>query len=151
MSARSRSESGQVAGVETLALGTLVFVVGTLLAVNAWSIVTSRAVADDIATSYLRAYTEGANATDARRDANRAAEAARTSHAFTADRVAIDEPDHFAPCEMVTVTATVSVPLVRIPVVGAVGSTELEITRRERVDPYRAGGGEYEGRSPCDG
>jgi hypothetical protein len=146
-----RSEAGQVAGVETLALGTLVFVVGTLVAVNAWSIVTSRAVADDIATSYLRAYTEGTGAADARLDGNRAADAARSSHSFAADRVEIEEPDRFAPCEMVSVTATIAVPLVRIPVVGAVGSTQITITRRERIDPYRSGGGEFEGVSPCEG
>jgi len=78
---RPRSESGQVAGVETLAFGVLVFVAGMLVAVNAWAVVTSRASADAVARAYLRAYTEAPPA--------QASERGRRAATFVAEARAI--------------------------------------------------------------
>jgi hypothetical protein len=55
---RGRNDRGQVAGVETLALGVLVFVAGLLIATNAWSVLTTRQIADSIAREYIRTYSE---------------------------------------------------------------------------------------------
>jgi hypothetical protein len=128
-----------VAGVETVAIGVLVFVVGLLIATNAWSILTTRQVADSIAREYVHAYSEQPTRVAALSAARRAAEAVRTSHRVDPARLTIDEPTTFGACERVEVRVVIRVPAARLPFLGAVGGVDVTVTQRERIDPYRAG------------
>ena len=136
---RARNDRGQVAGVETVAIGVLVFVAGLLIATNAWSVLTTRQTADSIAREYIRAYSEQPTRLAALAAGRRAAETVRSSHRIDPARLTIDEPTTFAPCARVGVTAVIRVPLARLPFLGAVGGYDVTVTQRERIDPYRAG------------
>jgi hypothetical protein len=136
---RRRDDRAQVAGVETVAIGVLVFVAGLLIATNAWSVLTTRQTADSIAREYIRAYTEQPTREAALSAARRAAEAVRASHRIDPARLTIDEPTTFAPCARAEVTVVMRVPLARLPFLGAVGGRDVTVTQRERIAPYRSG------------
>jgi hypothetical protein len=136
---RVRDDRGQVAGVETVALGVLVFVVGLLIATNAWSVLTTRQAADSIAREYVHTYSEQSTRSAAVSAARQAAETVRSSHRIDPNRLSIDEPTSFAPCARVAVRVIIRVPLARLPFLGTVGGLDVTVTQRERIDPYRAG------------
>jgi hypothetical protein len=133
-----RDERGQVAGVETVVFGVLVFVAGLLIATNGWSVLTTRNATSSIAREYLRAYTRQTNEPAARRAGRSAAATVRDTERIRPARVAIVEPARFGPCVDASVTVTVQVPLARLPFLGEVGSTSVSVTRHERIDAYRA-------------
>jgi hypothetical protein len=136
---RIRDDRGQVAGVETVAIGVLVFVAGLLIATNAWSVLTTRQVADSIAREYVHAYSEQPTRSAALSAAREAAETVRSTHRIDPDRLTIDEPTEFAPCALATVRVVIRVPMARLPFLGTVGGLDVTVTQRERIDPYRAG------------
>jgi hypothetical protein len=135
----ARDDRGQVAGVETLAIGVLVFVAGLLIATNAWSVLTTRQVADSIAREYVHTYAEQPTRVAALSAARRAAETVRASHQVDPARLTIDEPTTFEACERVAVRVVIHVPLARLPFIGAVGGVDVTVTQHQRIDPYRAG------------
>ncbi len=151
---RRRNDRGQVAGIETLAFGVLVFVIGTLIATNAWSIVTTRTSGQAIAREYLRAYTDERSAPDALRAGRRTALLVADRRGVPAGRLTIDDPDRFGPCQMARVRVEIEVPLVRLPLLGEVGQTTVTIESDERIEPYRIttgpGGSESDGGGSCN-
>lgn len=134
-----RGERGQMAGLETLPFGVLVFISGTLLVVNAWAIVTNRTTADSIAREYLRAYTKATTRTDALASGQRVVDALVDARGLPRDRVRIEPPATWAACDVAVVTVHLTVPEVRAPFLGGFGSTDLVVTHRDRIDAYRQG------------
>ncbi|MEY2465047.1 MAG: hypothetical protein QOH64_3185, partial [Acidimicrobiaceae bacterium] len=53
-----RDEHGQVAGVEALPFGVLLFVVGALLVANAWAVIDAKMATDSAAREAARTYVE---------------------------------------------------------------------------------------------
>lgn len=134
-----RSERGQMAGIEAIPFGILVFLAGTLLVSNAWAVVTNRTTAESIAREYLRAYTHAADRPHALIAGARAASLTASAHGLGPDRVGIVEPSVWTRCAVATVTVTINVPEVRAPFLGGFGTQEVEVTHRDRIDAYRAG------------
>ena len=60
---RLAGDGGQVAGIEALPFGVLIFVVGALLVSNLWAVVDAKIVVDAAAREAVRAYVEAPDAT----------------------------------------------------------------------------------------
>lgn len=156
--AGGQAQGGFVAGGETLLLGSLVFLVGILLAVNAWNIVDARMTADAVAREVARTLVE-ADA-DAAVGGRLDDVAAATAGAMGRDgpvRVEVVDPagttiaDPAAilrRCQHITVRATITTDTVRLPFVGSWGMPwSMTGEHHEIVDPFRSG---LPGEADCD-
>ncbi len=136
--ARRVDERGMVAGGESLALGTLVLLVGALVLVNVWSVVETRTAVDAAAREYLRAYTRA----DDQRTAVAAGDwAARTTLAARGTplrdlRIDVPRPDQFGPCGRAEVTLTATVPAARLPLLGELSATDVAVTHTELIGAH---------------
>lgn len=145
---RRRGERGQVAGIEALPFGLLIFTVGTLLIVNLWGVVDSKFAADAAAREAARYIVEAA-AIDADTGAvvaSARAVAVRTMSDHGRERAitVIVEPEglDLFRCQRVVVTVATSVPAIRLPFLGAYGDAfDVIATHTELVDPTRSGVG----------
>lgn len=136
-----RGEAGQVGGVEALAFGLLVFVVGALLVANAWGVIDAKAAVTTAAREGARAYVEAPSGRDASERAGRAARSALEGHGRDPGRATVAVRGRgFARCARVTVEVATRVPAIRLPFIGGFGSG-LRVAARhsELVDPYRSG------------
>jgi hypothetical protein len=137
----THGQTGAVAGVEALAFGALVFVLGTLLVANLWAAVDGRSAADGAARAAARAVLLADPGSDAAAVADRAALAALAAHGVPADRtVDVRVRGTLARCEVVEVTVAHQVPLVVLPSVG-VGRRVVTVrsTHAAVVDPFASG------------
>lgn len=139
---RRRDERGFVAGLEGVLFAVLILLVGTLIVVNAWSVLQTRRTLDGAAREYLRAYTEGDGPDDAVASGRRALAAVLSGESRIGSHgpaVRIDGPDpgRFGPCVEAEVAISAVVPAARIPFVGTFGSTTVRVTHTELVDAHR--------------
>jgi hypothetical protein len=143
-------ESGQVAGLEGLIFGVLVFVFGTLLVVNAWGVIDAKLAAGSAAREAARSYVEARSPDAATEQARRAAEEAMKGHGRELDRTHVAlTGGSFTRCSRVTFEVSHRVPLITLPLLGQQGSGFTVRSRHsEVVDPYRSG---LPGRAACDG
>jgi hypothetical protein len=134
-------ERGQVAGIEAVILGLLVFFVGTLVISNAWGVLDAKLAASSAAREATRAYVEAASADDALADAEAAARNAMSGHGRQPGRTEIQMLEgSFVRCARVTFQVSHPVPLIRVPFIGSAGTGFTARARHsEVVDPYRAG------------
>lgn len=134
-----RGERGVVAGADGLAIGILVLLVGTLLVVQLWSAVTTRATLDEAAAEYLRAWTAAADPASAQRDGQAALTAALAGSRIRTRSLEVTGPDpsRFGPCAPAEVTVAATVPALRVPVLGVVGSLRVRAHHAEMVPPHR--------------
>lgn len=141
-------ESGQVAGIEVVPFGLLVFVVGALLVANAWGVVDAKLAAEAAAREAARAYVEAPSAEAADGDATHAAAEALAGHGRDPARMELARTEgSFARCQRVTFEARYPVPVVVVPWVGGLGGGfTVRARHSELVDPYRAG---LAGRADC--
>ena len=143
-------DSGQMAGIEALPFGFLIFVAGALLMANAWAVVDAKLAVSAAAREATRAYVEASTETEADESAVRAAQASIAGHGRdpAALGLAIDPGDGFGRCTPVEIEAALSVPSVNLPFIGGFGRTfEVRSTHTEIVDPYRSG---LDGEATCD-
>jgi hypothetical protein len=136
---RRRAERGAVAGLEALALGTLVVLGGTVMVVAAWGAISTRASLDLAAREYLRAYTEADDGPTAIATGRRAAGEVLAGARIDPATVLLDEPDpdDFGPCASVAVTLTTRTRGVRLPFGASLGDMDLTVTHQEIVDQRR--------------
>lgn len=136
-------EEGAVAGLEALAFGVLVFVVGTLVVVNAWAVIDARFATSAAAREAVRAVVQAPEVglTDAQlgQRARTAAAQALAAHGYTAEPVLTGPPLTQARCATVEITSELEVvpavlPWVTQPLAYRVASTHAEV-----IDPFRAG------------
>ena len=135
---RRRDERGVVAGLEGLVFGVLVLMAGTVLVVDAWSVLDTRSSLDGAAREYLRAYTEAADPRTAADEGDRAARGALDGRGTVpAVRITAPDPGRFGPCARAEVELAATVPAVRLPFVGDFGTTEIRVRHAELVDAHR--------------
>ena len=147
---RPCDERGQ-AGIETIPLGILVFVGGMLLVVNVWSVLDARMTVDSAARDYLRAYTNATTGAVGRAAGESAVRSTVASRGRRDAGVAIHAPSEaFGPCHPATVSVTLSLPAVRIPFLGSIGTTEVSSTETELVAPYGLAQGATIDGTACD-
>lgn len=151
----NRDERAMVAGLDGLVFGALILLAGTVLIVNAWSVIDTRLALDGAAREYLRAYTEAGDPTTALADGQRAA---RASLAGRGQRLDVDlrPPDagRFGPCALAQVEMRAAVPAARLPFIGAFGTTVVRVSHTELIDAHRevVSGATYDAAAtPCGG
>ena len=142
-------DSGQMAGIEALPFGFLIFVAGALLLANAWAVVDAKLAVTAAAREATRAYVEAASADAAEMAAVNAGRGSVRGHGRDPDDLAllIETASGFGRCSRVQVHASVSVPSVNLPFIGGFGRTfDVSTSHSEIVDPYRSG---LEGEASC--
>jgi hypothetical protein len=142
---RLADERGVVGGAEVLPFGFLVFVVGTLLLVNAWGVIDGKMAAAAAAREAARAYVEspGSSHGEALHRAERAAREAFDGHRVNVGSMTVRAVDGttFVRCATATFEVSHAVPVLRLPWVGGLGGSAFVVRARhaEVVDPYRDG------------
>lgn len=137
-----RDDRGQFAGIEALPFGVLIFVVGSLLVVNAWAVLDAKtavtAAARDAARTYVEAPPDHATAEAL---AVARARAVMAGHGRDPDRVVVDVVNPagaYLRCTRVTATASYRLPAVRLPLIGGYGrGFEVRSAHSEVIDPWR--------------
>lgn len=148
---RGRGDIGQVAGVEALPFGILMFVIGMLLVANAWGVVDAQLATTTAAREGVRAYVEAPSAAEAHDRAVQAAAAAILGYGRSpfSTRVDIDTVGArgWQRCSLAMVTVHHEVPLLMLPFIGGYGHAFDVVSRQtEVVDPYRDG---VDGEATC--
>ncbi|NCY15449.1 MAG: hypothetical protein EBX39_01550 [Actinobacteria bacterium] len=148
---RLRDDAGQVAGIEVLPFGFLMFVIGMLLIANAWGVVDANLATTTAAREGVRAYVESPSAIEAQDRAVEAAAAALVGYGRSpfSSRVDVETIGGrgWQRCTLAVVTVHHEVPLLTLPVIGGFGHAFDVVSRQsEVVDPYRDG---VEGEARC--
>lgn len=136
-----RDDSGQVAGIEVLPFGFLIFVVGTLLLANAWAVIDAKMAASAAAREGSRTAVEAVDPTAARGDAEVAARAALIGQGRAEEATVEMRTDGpWGRCRLVTVDVQLTVPAIGLPFIGGFGQDfQVAAHHSEIVDPYRSG------------
>lgn len=146
---RSFDDSGQMAGIEALPFGFLIFVVIALMLGNAWAVVDAKLAVTAAAREAARVYVEAPTGEEAEVRARAAADGSISGHGRDPSDLTI-EIDHgggFGRCVRVEIEASLAVPSVNLPFVAGFGKTfDVRATHSEVVDPYRSG---LEGGADC--
>jgi putative hemolysin len=146
-------DAGQVAGIEAVPFGILVFVVGALLIANLWAVIDAKSAVDSAAREATRSYVESqvdgtatpSAAADTAVDAGLAALEARgrDPSLATVELTSLDGvggQSGFTRCARATFTASYHVPALTIPWIGGFGDGFTVTSRHsELVDPFRGG------------
>ena len=136
-----RDEAGQVAGIEVIPFGLLVFLVGSLVVGNVWAVFDAKTTATAAAREATRAYVEAPSAAEgdaaARSAASDAVRAVGRNPARMTLRLQLDAG--FVRCGRVTSEVSYKVPFVRLPWIGGIGTGATAVGRHsEIVDPFRS-------------
>lgn len=140
---RAHSEAGFVGGFAGLLFGLAIFVVGTLLAAYAWSVVETKAAASAAAREAARSYIEAPSSAaglDAARHAALSALSGRVSDPSKAS-VTLDS-GVFGRCQRITISVSYPAPALQLPLVrriGPLGGKTVHARHSELIDPYRNG------------
>ena len=146
-----RDEAGQVAGIEVIPFGLLVFVVGSLVVGNVWAVFDAKTTANAAAREATRAYIEAPNAADGDAAAQSAASAAVRAVGRNPARMTlrVQLETGFVRCGRVTSEVSYQVPFVRLPWIGGLGTGTAAVGRHsEIVDPFRS---DVPGEATCGG
>ncbi|MFP4312182.1 MAG: hypothetical protein ACLFS9_09430 [Nitriliruptoraceae bacterium] len=132
-----------VAGLEALAFGVLVLLIGTLVVVNAWAVVDARFATAAAAREAVRAVVEAPETalspTQLEQRARSAAVQAFAAHGYERPPEVSGPPLRQARCATVEVTVGVEVVPALLPWLDEPPSYRVASTHREVVDPFRAG------------
>lgn len=137
----TRGDEGFAGGFEGLLFGTLLFVVGTLLAAYAWALVDTKGATVEAARQAARTYVEAPDASIGATDAEQAADEALSGYGRDPVRAQVEiSSGSFVRCARVTVKVTYPAPLLDLPFVGRVGHGQtVAAEHSELIDPYRSG------------
>lgn len=143
------TEGGFVAGLEALAFGVLIFVLGTLVIVNAWAVVDAKFAASAAAREAVRAAVEAPDLDQQGPLARAAAAQALDGHGIADDAEVEPLRVGLTRCQEVAYRVRIEVPALILP-----GLTEriapfvVVAEHREVVDPYRSGLSVVQGEVP---
>jgi len=136
------TQLGMVGGVEALAFGVLIFVVGTLLVVNVWAVVDAKLATSSAAREAARTYVEAPAGGEGDAAARRAAEDAIASFGRDPARLQLtaEGSRSFVRCERVTFVARYRIPAISLPFgIGLAGDIDVTSRHSEIIDPLRNG------------
>lgn len=140
---RSREEDGFVGGFAGLLFGLAIFVIGTMLAAYAWSVVETKAAASAAAREAARTYVQAPNALAGIDAAKQAALAELTGRVSDPGRAAVGLTSGvFGRCQRITISVSYPAPALELPLVRTIGPLGGHMVRAEHselVDPYRTG------------
>lgn len=141
---RCCGDAGVIGGLEVLPFGVLIFVVGVLLAANAWAVVDVKLAVTSAAREAARVYVEAPDQSAAAARATSSARETVRDHGRSPERVRV-RIDHAAGrawgrCTRAIVTVTYPVPALSLPWIGGYGEGFLvSASHSEIIDPFRAG------------
>ncbi|MGI8794011.1 MAG: hypothetical protein ACR2H3_12710 [Acidimicrobiales bacterium] len=136
-----RCDAGMIAGLESLVIGTLVFVFGTLLIANAWAVVDAKLAVQAAAREATRAFVEAGDTDEGWRAASQAAADTIEGHGRNPATVKLAAPDAvLGRCASVRFTASYPVRLLPLSLIGrAGGEMTVSASHSEVVDAHRSG------------
>jgi hypothetical protein len=139
-----RDDRGQIAGIEALPFGVLVFVVGSLLVANAWAVIDAKLAVAAAAREAARTYVEAVSDDPAAATSAAVAAARDAVAGYGRDpnrlELTIEPGTAVARCRRIVVHAAYVVPAVTLPWIGGFGSGITANARNsELVDPFRDG------------
>lgn len=139
-----RGDDGQVAGIEGVLFGFLLFVLGTLVIANAWAVIDAKAATSAAAREATRAIVESSatSAEDAIADARAIADETLRGYGRSLGERGrfVAEVVDFRRCGMVTIEVEYDVPFAALPIIGGDARLFTAVGRHsEIVDPYRSG------------
>lgn len=131
-----RSERGVVAGGEALLFGVLILLGGTLLMVDVWGLIDTRAALDAAAREYLRSYTEQPDRDAAAHAGERAARDVLHARGRSSADLQIEPPDPaaFGPCGLAEVRVSVRTPDTALPFLDDLAGSTVTVRHRELID-----------------
>jgi hypothetical protein len=137
----TRDERGQLAGIEALPFGVLVFVIGILVVANAWAVVDAKLAAAAAAREAARAFVEASDSSAGDARAQDAAADALAGYSRDPDRMTVThEGGAYGRCQRVTFHVEYRVTLGAVPIINRPALTFTTAARHsELVDPYRNG------------
>jgi CBS domain containing-hemolysin-like protein len=149
---RRDDDGGQLAGIEALPFGLLIFVVGALLVLNLWAVIDAKLATDGAARESVRTFVEadveGLGVEAAERTARRAGIEALAARGIDASQAEVTllplegaaGGSGFARCARATVEVHYQVPMLTLPWIGGVGNGIDVVSRHsELIDPLRSG------------
>jgi hypothetical protein len=140
---RSRSEDGFAGGFAGLLFGLAIFIIGTLLAAYAWSVVETKAAALAAAREAARSYVEAPDPVSGFDAARRSAMGALSGRVAQPDRAVVTLASGvFGRCQRITISVAYPAPALMLPLVrtvGPLGGHTVRAEHSELVDPYRTG------------
>ncbi|MGH9131612.1 MAG: hypothetical protein ACRDWV_08065 [Acidimicrobiales bacterium] len=145
---RGRGEAGQVGGLYALVFGVLIFVLGTLVIVNAWGVLDSKFAASAAATGAARAFVQ-VPAQNPGGAARAAADQAIIGSGRSLSRMTLALSGNATRCGEVVAEVKYRVPVLSVPLLGGWGNGfTVSATQSELLDPYRSG---LAGEATCAG
>ena len=136
-----RDDRGQVAGIEAVPFGILLFVVGALLIANAWAVIDVKMAVTSAAREAARTYVEAPDHAQGLQSADAAAREAIAAYGRNTNLVTVEgpsDPSAFTRCNRVSFTVSYPVPAITLPFIGGFGSGfTVKATHSEIVDPFR--------------
>lgn len=143
-----RDDDRGAAGVEMLPLGFLVFVVGSLMIVNAWTVVDSWMAVSTASREGARVFVESppdeAWPATQQRVLDVMDDYGRGTRTLAPQPPVIEGDGSYTRCALVTVSVEYDLAFITLPFLGGFGSIDtIEATHSERIDPYRSG--DFEG------
>lgn len=140
---RWRDEHGWAAGLEAVAFGVLVFVIGTLVVVNGWAVVDAKFATNAAAREAVRAIVEapaGTGNTQLQANALNAARQATAAHGHHEVTI-ITDPTVIVQtrCAPVRATASIKVRSTVLPGIAGPRLYDVTSTHEEVIDPFRSG------------
>jgi len=149
---RCHGDRGQIAGIEAIPFGLLLFVVGAMLVVNAWAVIDVKMTVTSAAREAARTYVEAPDHATGAAAAGDAALDAIAAHGRDPARATVRGPtgaSSFERCQRVTFTVSYPVPAVTLPFVGGFGhGFDVRASHSEVVDPFR---NDVPGEATCGG
>lgn len=136
-------ERGFAGGIEVLPFAVLVFVLGTVLMVNAWAVLDAKLAVEAAAREATRAYVEAGDASRAKRASTAAVQAAFEASGHDPGGLRVRHTaTEYVRCAPVEFEVSYEVRAVRIPIIHGLGHDITVVGRhREIIDPFAAGFG----------
>ena len=137
----TRDEDGLIGGMEGVVFGVLVFVFGTLLVANTWSVVDAKMAASAAAREATRTFVEAPDQATGLARARAAAVDAIVAHGRDPARMGFDNDDvPLVRCGPAELRVTYTLRILGLPVIGRqAGTITVTATHAEIGDPYRSG------------
>lgn len=134
-------QEGFVAGAEALIFGVLVFVIGTLIVVNAWGVIDAKFATSAAAREAVRAVVESSPGDDLQLRAERVAVSTLRGYGRSDSEVGVTPlgVTTLERCAEVGYEVSVTVPAVAFVGGMAVGDYTVSSRHYELVEPYRSG------------
>jgi hypothetical protein len=139
---RRRDESGQLASIELLPFGILVFCIGVLFFGQVWAVVDAKSAVDAAAREATRAFVEGHNEASASAAASASAQQSMAASGRDVGRMSIaaQGPLVLERCQRISFEVAYDVPLLTAPLLPSWGNgIRVSASHSEIVDPYRDG------------